>query len=304
MKARHLFIPAILLVASCQVELVDPDYEEERPEAVTTPADSVWTLTIQATKGEPDTKALDLVNDGTRLNAYWKDTETVTVYKDGTLLGTLNVVPDSGEKPTTATLTGPITTGGLSVSDELYLLFPNGTWNYIGQNGALTGSGSIEDTYAYASATVTVSAINGAAVTTTKANFANQESIYRFGFKVSGDYIDPKSFTVSAAGGQLVQSMSWNGSAWAADYGNISVTPASAPGDHFYYVSLRNDQTSDDTYNFIVTGSDDALYMGSKAIPAGALGTPGKFISVKNISVSQPSFTPASGSVDDPAEVL
>ena len=298
MKARHLFIPAILLVASCQVELVAPDYEEERPEAVTTPADSVWTLTIQATKGEPDTKALDLVNDGTRLNAYWKDTETVTVYKDGTLLGTLNVVPDSGEKPTTATLTGPITTGGLSVSDELYLLFPNGTWNYIGQNGALTGSGSIEDTYAYASATVTVSAINGAAVTTTKANFANQESIYRFGFKVSGDYIDPKSFTVSAAGGKLVQSMSWNGSAWAPLYGNIGVTPASAPGDHFYYVSLRNDQTTDDTYNFTITGSDDALYMASKNIPNSVLDAPGKFISAKNITATKPDFSPAGGTTD------
>ena len=298
MKARFLFIPAILMVASCQIEQVDPNYEEERPEVVTTPADSVWTLTIQATKGEPDTKALDLVNDGTRLNAYWKDTETVTVYKGGTLLGTLNVVPDSGEKPTTATLTGPITTGGLSVSDELYLLFPNGTWNYIGQNGALTGSGSIEDTYAYASATVTVSAINGVAVTTTKANFANQESIYRFGFKVSGDYIDPKAFTVSAAGGQLVQSMSWNGSAWAADYGNISVTPASAPGDHFYYVSLRNDQTSDDTYNFTITGSDDALYMASKNIPSSVLDTPGKFISAKNITATKPDFSPAGGSTD------
>ena len=298
MKARLLFIPAILMVASCQIEQVDPNYEEERPEVVTTPADSVCTLTIQATKGEPDTKALDLVNDGTRLNAYWKDTETVTVYKGGTLLGTLNVVPDSGEKPTTATLTGPITTGGLSVSDELYLLFPNGTWNYIGQNGALTGSGSIEDTYAYASATVTVSAINGVAVTTTKANFANQESIYRFGFKVSGDYIDPKSFTVSAAGGQLVQSMSWNGSAWAADYGNISVTPASAPGDHFYYVSLRNDQTTDDTYNFTITGSDDVLYMATKAIPASVLDVPGKFISAKSINATKPDFAPAGGSTD------
>lgn len=298
MKARHLFIPAILLVASCQIEQVDPNYEEERPEVVTTPADSVWTLTIQATKGEPDTKALDLVNDGTRLNAYWKDTETVTVYKDGTLLGTLNVVPDSGEKPTTATLTGPITTSGLSVSDELYLLFPNGTWNYIGQNGALTGSGSIENTYAYASATVTVSAINGAAVTTTKANFANQESIYRFGFKVSEVYIDPKSFTVSAAGGKLVQSMSWTGSAWTADYGDISVTPASAPGDHLFYVSLRNDQTTEDTYSFIITGSDDALYMATKNIPAEVLDAPGKFISAKSISATQPNFTAESGTTD------
>ena len=125
MKARFFIVPAILMVASCQIELVDPDLAEEVPTGQEAPADSVWTLTIQATKGEPDTKALDLVNDGARLNAYWKNTETVKVYKDGTLLGTLSVVPDAGVKPTTATLTGPITTGGLAVSDELYLLFPS-----------------------------------------------------------------------------------------------------------------------------------------------------------------------------------
>ena len=302
MKARHLIIPAILMVASCQVEVDNPEYMEEVPVVQEQPADSVWTLTIQATKSEAETKALDL--DGKTLNAYWRNTETVKVYKGGTLLSTLNVVPGSGEKPTTATLTGPITSGGLAVSDELYLIFPSDIWSYIGQNGALTGSGSIESDYSFATATVTVSAIDGASVTTTTANFANQQSIYRFGFKVSGDYIDPKSFMVSAAGGKLVQSMSWNGSAWAADYGDISVTPASASGDHLYYVSLRNDQTSDDTYSFTITGSDDVLYMASKPIPSSVLDAPGKFIGAKNITATKPDFAPASGSVDDPAEVL
>ena len=304
MKARHLFIPAILLVASCQVELENPEYVEEVPAEQLGPADSLWTITLQASKGEAETKALDLVNDGSRLNAYWKNTERVKVYKGGSLIGTLDVQPGDGEKPTSATLTGTLTVAGLAPGDVLTLRIPRESWDYTGQGGTLA---SIEDGYDYATASVTIATVdagNHTVTTTSGATFAHQQSVYRFGFKVSGDYIDPKSFTVSAAGGQLVQNMSWNGSAWAPLYGNIGVTPAAAPGDHFYYVSLRNDQTTDDTYNFIVTGSDDALYMGSKAIPAGALGTPGKFISVKNIIVSQPSFTPASGSVDDPAEVL
>ena len=40
---------------------------------------STATLTLDATKEEADTKALELVNEGTRLNAYWKSTEAVKV---------------------------------------------------------------------------------------------------------------------------------------------------------------------------------------------------------------------------------
>ena len=304
MKLRHFIIP-ILLLASCQVEQEDPAYVEEIPEVQEEESESsVLTLTIQASKGEPDTKALDLVNSGATLNAYWKDSETVTVYKDGVRLGALTVIPDAGEKPTTAILSGTITTSGLSVSDDLFLLFPQESWDYTGQNGALTGSGSLEDQYSYATATVTVNDIVGSSVSTTKANFANQQSIYRFGFKVADVFFDPKSFTVSASGGKLVQSLSWGGSDWTPAYGDIDVTPASAPADHFYYVSLRNDSTVDDTYSFAITGSDDALYMASNAIPASVLDTPGKFISAKSITASKPDFAPASGEVSDPVEVL
>ena len=303
MKATRFIIPVILLAAACQrMETGAPDNTENTE---VEPTEGVYTLTIAATKGESDTKALDLVS-GTpdHLDAYWTNTEKVKVYKDGTLLGTLDVTPDSGSKPTSATLSGPITTAGLAPGDVLTLRIPRESWDYTGQVGTLA---SIETDYDYATASVTIAtvdALNYTVSTTGIANFQNQQSIYRFGFKVGGDYIDPKAFTVSSAAGQLVQNMSWNGSAWAADYGNISVTPASAPGDHFYYVSLRNDQTTDDTYNFTITGSDDVLYMASKAIPASVLASPGNFISAKNINAIKPDFAPASGSVDDPAEVL
>ena len=304
MKARHLFIPAILLVASCQVELENPEYVEEVPAEQVVPADSLWTITLQASKGEAETKALDLVNDGSRLNAYWKNTERVKVFKGGSLIGTLDVQPGAGEKPTSATLTGTLTVAGLAPGDVLTLRIPRESWDYTGQGGTLA---SIEDGYDYATASVTIATVdagNHTVTTTSGATFAHQQSVYRFGFKVSGDYIDPKSFTVSAAGGKLVQSMSWNGSAWTPLYDDISVTPASAPGDHFYYVSLRNDQTSDDVYSFTITGSDDVLYMASKNIPASVLDAPGKFISAKSVNATKPDFAPASGSVDDPAEVL
>lgn len=308
MKARHFIIPAtIILFAACvkdpiPEEIVDPTEEK------TTPTEVVYTFTIEATKGEAETKALELV-PGTpdHVHTYWKNTEKVKVYKGGTLLGTLDVTPGEGEKPSKATLSGSITTTGLAENDELTLLSPRETWDYTDQNGLLTGSDSIEEKSAFAKTNVTVTAINGNAVTTTSASFKNQQSIYRFGFKLSGNYIDPKSFTVSAAGGKLVQTMSWFGSEWTPAYGSISVsvTSPSAPTDHFFYVSIRNDQTTEDTYNFVITGSDDALYMATKTIPATVLDVTGKFISAKSITVTQPSFAPiTSGAITNSNDVL
>ena len=306
MKTRHVIIPAsIILFSAC---LKDPIPEEivEPSEEKTTPTEVVYTFSIQASKGDDETKALDLVNEGSRLNAYWKAGETVKVYKNGTLLGALDVIPYTGEKPTQATLGGTITTSGLAENDELTLLIPRETWDYTGQNGLLTGSGSIEENYTYALTTVTITAVNGSEVSATDASFHNQQSIYRFGFKLSGSYIDPKSFTVSSAGGKLVQTMSWNGSDWVPSYGSLTVTPVSVPDDKLYFVSLRHDlSTEDDTYNFVLTGKDDnALYLATKTIPARVLGVHGKFIGAKSIEVTQPSFAPASGEINDSGDVL
>ena len=301
MKTHNYMLPIALLalLTACKKET---DVEKPvEPAVETAPTEAI--LTLQANKGEADTKALDLVNDGKTLNAYWKDTEKVKVFKDGTLLGTLDVTPAAGEKPTSATLSGTVNTDGLAAGNALTLFFPSENWTYIGQVGTLA---SIETDYDYATASVTIATVDGAnqtITTTASANFLNQQSIYRFGFKDGENYFDPKDFTVSATGGKLVQSMSWNGSAWTPLYGNIGVTPASAPGDHFYYVSIRNDQTTDDTYNFVITGSDDVLYMATKAIPAAVLDSP-KFISAKSITATKSDFGPAGGGVDDPAEVL
>ena len=302
MKARYVIIAAFSFVAMAACQQIEP--ETLVPETVPASSDSLFTLTVQASKGF-GTKALWIDDSGATdvLKAYWKSTEKVKVFRNGPDAGTLGVTtPGSGEKPATAKLTGTISVPYLTVGDNLMLMLPRDSWDYTGQNGSLA---TLETTYDYATATVSVSSINGSDVTTDgTADFSNEQSVYRFGFKVSGDYIDPKAFTVSAAGGQLVQSMSWNGSAWTADYGNISVIPSSAPGDHFYYVSLRNDQTTDDTYNFTITGSDDALYMASKPIPSSVLDAPGKFISAQNINATKPDFSPASGSVDNANNVL
>ena len=297
MKARFLIIP-LLLLAACQPVEMDQDkqktVDEEKPLS-----GSGYTLTIKATKGDPQSKALDLSSDGNTLGTYWKNTEKVSVYREGTCIGTLDVTPDQGEKPQTATLSGKLKDGfTLAEGDVLTLLLPRETWSYTGQNSTLTGKGSIEDTYDYATATVTINELLGTEVTTTAdARFQNQQSVYRFGFKEGANWVDIKFFTISAAKGKLAQTVTYQNDAWTSVWGGITVTPAAAPADHFYYVSLRNDATEQDTYSFLITGSDYALYTATKDVPAALLDAPGRFISAKEIAAAKTGFAPASGAV-------
>lgn len=299
MKARYLIIAAFSFLAMAACQRMEP--ETLVPETVPAASDSLFTLTVEASKFF-GTKALwlDTSVNPNELKAYWKNTEHVKVFRNGTDAGTLDVTPGSGEKPATATLTGTISVPGLTVGDELLLMLPCDSWDYTGQNGSLA---ALETTYDYATATVTVSSINGSDVTTDgTADFSNEQSVYRFSF-TAGSALSVKELTITSANGSLVQSRAWSAGAWSSTLGPLTVTPASATSDPLY-VAIRNDQTAADTYTFTITGFDDALYTATKLIPAGLLDAPGKFISAQNVGATKPDFAPASGSVSDPLEVL
>ena len=305
MKSRH-FIFSIILLAACQ------QIETPTPSQPQTPTDSeaAWTLTIQATKSDAATKALSL--DGNTLSPYWTNTEKVRVFKAGTYLCQLDVTPGSGEKPGTATLsaTNEAFDESLHKDDVLTLLIPkvatnSGDWLYTGQNGVLTGTGSVEDKYDYAIATVTVETKEGNTITTTPASFTNQQSIYRFGFKVGGNTIKPIDFTISSTSGTLVSSRTLSGNEWISTFGSITVTPASADSS-LYYVALRNEKnTETDTYNFIITGPGSALYMATINNISAATLTNG-FNSAKGIPTTQSDFGPgvAQGTISEASAVL
>lgn len=286
-KAARLFL-LVLMIAACR-QMEQPSLDE-----VPSSSGQVYTLTVQASKGNPGVKALDLVNDGTRLKVYWKDSEKVKVFKDGSLVGLLDVVPDPGEMPSSATLRGDISVSDLAVGDEFIMIIPRETWDYTGQTGALTGEGSIEDTYAYATATVAVTAIDDGAVVTGDAHFTNSQSIYRFAFTLEGSPLSIKDFILSDANGSLVRSREFTGGTWVSSFGYLGVAPVSYTSEPLY-VSLRNDDTAADTYNFILTGASDELVLASQAIPASVLSVPGKLINAAGITASQPDFSPESG---------
>ena len=305
MKARFFIIPCIVLAAAaCQKE--EDKQTENRPER---PETGSYTLIVEAVK-DVDTKALELTDNGTALDAYWVSGEKVSVYLDGVYKGYLTATPTAA-KSKTATLSGEI--DGISDEATLHLLSPgrdDQKWDYTGQTGAApTPDGDLSKRFDYALATVTVNSVSGTTITTTGATFTNQQSIYRLGFRLDsqdGNYVDPVDFTITASGNTIAQSFSYQNNAWTPVLGkSLSVTtPTTKPSDHFYYLSILNQNTStDEDYSFILTGSNSSLYMGHKVVGSTLL-VPGKFISAKNIVVSQSRFAPVeNSSISDPGQI-
>lgn len=281
--------------------------------AVETPQEELaakeWTLTVEATRGE-DTKALELINAGSTLNAYWNAGEKVAVFFDGAHLGDLTATP-AAEKSQNATLSATLTSvAGLAVDSELNLLFPGRAdhkWDYTGQDGSEPSeSGTLATQYDYALATVEVASLEGNNISTkSEANFRHQQSVYRFNFKVGETPLEVKGFNVAAASNKLVQSRNYSGGAWVSTYGPLDITPVAATSD-LLYVSLRNETvgtSSEDTYSFSVTGSDNALYLGSKAIPAAALDHQSRYITARGISVTKVETPTPDGVIDLPEKI-
>lgn len=303
MKNNRIYLIAALLgtvLAGCQVienEVVDSE-DNVQPEVAS------FTMTLEATKGI-DTKALSL--DGSTMNAYWQSSERVKVYKDGTCIGTLDVSPGSGEKPTTATLSGTIDNmAGLAKDVDLLLLIPRETWNYSGQKGTIA---DIASNFDYAVATVTITAVDGGAstISATDATFVNQQSIYRFSFQVSTTPLDVKGFTVSSA--NLVQTHTWNGSAWIDTPGPVAVSINGGGSSSTVYAALRNTlagSSTSDTYSFSVVGDDDVLYEGTKVIPEAVIENYGigKYVSTTVTLAAKVLAPKLSGTIDTISEVL
>ena len=287
MKKNILILAALLgafIWTGCQT-LEDEQTLSERQSQT-----GSFTLIVNAVKGI-DTKALALTGENT-LTPYWDGHEKVMVYKEGSNdpIGTMTTVTPQGEgtSATTAKLSGTIS-GTLEKDNKLTLIiFPGATWSYAGQTGA---SARLAD-YDYATASVTVKEIvdvaGGKQVTTTAdATFVNEQSVWRFGFKVGETTISVKSFSVASDHKNLVQSRSWGGSAWTSAYGTLSVTPATATNQPLY-LAVRNENTEtseNDILSFYVFRSDDnALYTGTQTLSASKLGN-GKFLSAPDVSV-------------------
>ena len=320
MKTKRFFIPCLvlLMLAACQpVELEIPD-SPLKPDNGTQSANSVWTLTVQAEKAV-DTKALELIVAEDELDAYWVEGEKVSVYLGGDYKGYLTATPKSA-KSKTATLSGTFESvdGFVENQTTLTLLFPgreDKLWDYSEQTGTIS---TISSNYAYATATATVKSINtnDGTITTTGASFTNEQSIYRFQFKLDENTaVTVKDFMLwSSDKKALVQKRELVNNEWTSTQGFLCVKPGSDTNEPLY-VSIRNEmdkptktqiqnRDSVDAYRFVITGSSHELYLATKGIPAHVLDAPGKFISATTIVASQPDFSPAEGIISSTTEVF
>ena len=178
-------LAALLIATAATTACTNDDNATAEPTTVTADAPKTYTMTVAATMGggETTTRALGIDASGA-LNATWTAGDKVYVSKDmgggtaqtyGTLTAT-NVSADG----LTCTLTGELTTIP-AVGYELTLRYNNG--GYVSQQGTLDYIATNCDN---AEATVTVATVADGKVTTTAADFQNQQAIVKFTLKDGG----------------------------------------------------------------------------------------------------------------------
>lgn len=156
------------------------------------PIVKTYTMTVDAQKGSNGTRALSL--DGSTLNSTWTKDDAVEVYKGEDHIGTLTAQSTGANTSLKGTLSG-----NLNVNDNLTLKYLSADYN--SQDGTLTGTAkSIDKVCDYSTATVTVSGIAGGNISTTNANFVNQQAVIKFMLKnADGSALpsNPTAFTMS-----------------------------------------------------------------------------------------------------------
>lgn len=331
MKNTKIFLIAALLgtvLAGCQKT------EEETQNPVEEPAvEQGWKLTVKA-RISNDTRAMSVgsVTDaqGTHdiVNTYWKVGEKADVYVDNHLLGTLEVESvDNG----IATLTGDDImikkeeTTLVAQNSVLTLLFPSRedhSWTYLGQDGsAPSEDGTMATGFDYSTAALKVTSMNAGTITAVGYNpdteetvddptFESEQSIYRFSFKDTGNenaLVSVKSITITSEQGTLVRNRTLGSTGWTTqseDFGALTLKPTVTPNDGIYWMALRNESITDDSYTFTIVDNANKLFIVDKTIPESVL-TNATFISAKNIKVQQKAFAPeSSGTISSSTDVL
>ena len=232
-----LLLAGVTTFVSCNKE------DDDQPAASKT-----YTMTVNATKGDRNTKALGFDGEG-NITATWTENEEVTVYnvtKNVALTGTLKA-QSSG---TSTTLKGTLT-GDIDATDVLKLMFLSPS--YGTQDGTLTGNAtSIDRVCDYAEATVTVASVSGGNITTSDANFVNQQAIVKFTLKDNANDanlsatlltvgIESNSYTVTPTSATNVLYVA------IPAISSKTVTLIATDGDNYYYyqktgVSFSNSQ--------------------------------------------------------------
>ena len=286
MKTSKLIFAAVFagaMLASCAPkELEENVIPAPAPEAVAQPG----FISISATKGL-DSKALSM--DGTKLVATWEEGEKVAVYKNSNKqvkLGTLSPIT-FGSKDTK--LEGDIDISDLAKDDELFLVYPDRGWYYYGQDGTLA---TISSNYDFATATVSVTAVDAGHLSASSAAFENQQAIVKFNLKdkATGNALAVPDFVIVSANQKLVQSHNLLLEPEPGDNLSIKLSPDEPLSEITLAVATEAGEADD--YAFIGTtfsSSGDTYY---EVFKAGATFEKGKYYA-GNLNMNQVTYTVA-----------
>lgn len=238
MKKSFYYVMAILALAACTSTIEQPETEPVQEHSTEVPAiGKTYSVTVNAGRV---TRAL--ADAGSSLTATWTAGDVITVYSGDSNVGTLTAASDGAATKFTGTITGDF-----NQNDELELRYLSGS--YTSQDGTLDGIASSCD---YATATVTITAVSGSALTISDADFESQQAITKFTlFKPDGTTpLKVKSVIITAAG------LTGN---------KITVSfPLSRPNE--FYVAMANTSGAKQEYLFLITANDDTKYYATKKV--------------------------------------
>ena len=210
----HFLMLAVLsLTATCLVACSSSSDDDPTPtpQPQPQPVKGTFTLNVNASLSGAATRGT-LTESGTTYNLTWTAADRVDVKQSGTSVGTLSALTTGGAS---SDLAGTVS-GTFAVDGVLTLTYPKETVSYANQKGTLDDLGA---NYAFATATVRVTAVSGSTITTNNASFAAQHAIVKFTLK------DEKGMAINAT------SLTIEGCGQA-----VSVTPESAASE--LYVSV------------------------------------------------------------------
>jgi hypothetical protein len=192
-------LAALVLAASAFVACSNDDGSIEQQPVVD--AEQVYTLTINATKGDDaTTRALKLETNGA-LTAYWENGDQVYVMKENSL-GSVGTLTASNANGATATFSGKINST-VKPNDVLTLYYHFQIFSsYKGQTGTLASASEFD----IATATVTVADINNGNITikeTEGASFATQTAMIKLTLIEGNQKFNATSLKVSVDGEEI-----------------------------------------------------------------------------------------------------
>ena len=222
---------AALLMAGAAFAACSSDDNIIENQQPANPGEQVYTLTINASKGDGTTRALDL--DGTKLVASWANGDELTVFnlsEMAALGGTLTASNASGNSATfSGTLTGTINVGNtliLTYHDQNYSTY---FVDFGNQDGTLKGTNGAEK-YDCANAEVTVKSVDAGNITIEEpsASFKTWTAMLKLTLKDgSSNLLNATSLTISVDGiGDLLT------------FSSIDADASTANGDGVLYFAL------------------------------------------------------------------